>query len=176
MPYEIVWENGDSGIRSRFSGRVTGEELQQHLQTLSSDPRFDSRRYHIIDCRDAKLEIRTLEQLAAKAGEVLKTVKLNPRVRVAFVAATDEAARFLKDWCSLTLAPYAPRVFETVSEARAWIDFWQRRTPHDVVRQPDLAVRRSPHTQISRQAAGKTGPRKITASTLGRTGLSVAPG
>lgn len=126
MPYEITWE--PHGVYKRFFGHLTVGDLLQSSQDVTADPRFDSLRYAIDDFLGLEGHSVTVAAVRLQAAANLGARRSNPNVRVA-VLTTDPGVRALTDlYASPKLRSYPVEVFETVAEARAWLELMPQQT------------------------------------------------
>jgi len=120
MAYTLTWE--DSGIFRRYFGDVSIAERRASFDRICGDPRFDGLRYAITDYRDVgKYEITknaTMEIAAMHIGPLFT----NSRISIAAVTDRPDIVAAIQDFMALGIisAPY--RIFQTVEEAREWIE------------------------------------------------------
>jgi|GEM_PF-3248619 len=121
MPYEISWE--DAGVRYRFWGDVTDQELTDSALTARANPRFDSINYMIGDfseVTDFPLSSLTVRETATRDRNSSET---NPAVRVAIIGGM-VLTRGLANLYRLSMeaqgSSWDVQYFEDLLTAEAW--------------------------------------------------------
>lgn len=112
MPYDLAWE--PHGVYKRFFGHLTVGDLLQSSQDVNDDPRFDSLRFALNDFLGIEGHAVTAAAVRQQAAANLGSMRSNPNVRVV-VVTTDPGL-------SPRVHSYPVEVFETVAEARAWLE------------------------------------------------------
>lgn len=120
MTLEIIWEDG--GVVRKFSGVVTTDDIQRSVEIVHDDARFLALRYSINDFLSAtSVDVSK----AALASAVLRTIgdsKSNSKVLVAIVATSSSVKDLAGFYASPSYMPYPAQIFDTVAEARHWIE------------------------------------------------------
>jgi hypothetical protein len=117
----MEWEA--HGVHWRYWDSVSGEELIRSNLEIYGDERFDTMKYQLVDLtgvsefnvtRDEMLKIAAYDRAAALS---------NPRVRVA-VVASNKAIKTLTQLYNAenTSSPWETRLFDSLQEARTWVD------------------------------------------------------
>ncbi len=121
MPYSTRWEA--RGVVWKFEGRVTGMELLAANHAIYGDPRFDQMAYQIVDLTEVERFDVTEEDMIVIAANDRAAALSRADVKVA-IATRNEIVRQLSalyDAASAT-SPWEQQVFETVADARAWVN------------------------------------------------------
>ena len=121
MSYTTEWET--HGVYWYYQNLVNGAELIKSNMEIYGDERFDTMKYQIVDTtavtefqvtRDDMLKVAAYDKAAALS---------NPRVKVAIVAKNTSIKTLTELYdAANTGSPWETRVFESVAEARAWVD------------------------------------------------------
>lgn len=120
MPYDLTWEAG--GVYRRYLGDVTIADRRASFEAICSDSRFDELRYTITDYRAARTYEATTDATLEIAALHVGPLLTNPHIVMAAVADRADIISAIEDFIAhgFTTAPY--RVFQTVDEARQWIN------------------------------------------------------
>lgn len=124
MPYRTVWL--EKGLEKTASGIVTGCELIASRKELYGDPRFDNVEYILSDYSSAEaIEIaeQDVKIVAFMDGAAAMS---NPNCRVAIVSPNNNKIPLANYYTQLSKnSPWQTRVFQTVEQAREWINAGQ---------------------------------------------------
>ena len=105
-----------------FWGTVTGDELLESNRKVYSDSRFAERHYQLVDLSQVERFDVTSDDMIRLAENDHTAALSNPDVKVA-VVARDELIRMLSLYyeAESSDSPWEQQVFDTLSEARAWV-------------------------------------------------------
>ena len=120
MPVQLTWE--DHGLYRRYTGAISSELLVRVKEANLGDERFDRLRYTICDFSDIGdfcCRKQDLEYLGAldKASSLYR-----PEIFVATVATDERIASAMRSLRDSGVSPYPRGVFDSLAQARAWID------------------------------------------------------
>jgi hypothetical protein len=121
MPYQVTWEP-PNGFYARFTGWVTPDAAEQLAHEMTTDPRYDSLQYAIVDFTDAPGHtFRRDDQIAIGNAmvELIGAGFSNSQVREIAVTTDSRMLNFLETYARLTPRPF--RVFESLGAARRWL-------------------------------------------------------
>ena len=121
MGYELMWE--PEGLRIRFHGAVTDEDLLRVNTERYADPRFGaSIRYQLMDALDVTEVTAKTETVRMCARSDLEMSKRFPDLGVALVVnrvALYGLARLYQ--LQVGSSPWETQVFPDLPAARAWL-------------------------------------------------------
>ena len=120
MPYQIEWEL--RGLRTRYYGNVTGEDMRRQIEEVCKDERFQQHRYHILDFSEATDFNLTERESLINSGVLIGAAFMNHQVLIAAVVTRDSIRVDLERFHALGVSPYVAKIFPTVIEARKWIE------------------------------------------------------
>lgn len=123
MPYCIEWE--PQGVYKKYTGRVTGQEFLQAVQTVNASPDFQT--YHYVindfsDCTDFDLPDGFFDDALAAA---IGAHAVNPKFVAAFFARDAAILNMLEPLSGKANTHLHTAVFTSLKDARRWVD--QRR-------------------------------------------------
>lgn len=118
MPVEITWE--PRGVRSRFFGSVTADDLLHHVREICRHPDFGDLRFSILDFRDATDAVDDANLLEVKA-ELTGSQYTNPNILVAAITADHGVISHLTRFISLGVLNRQIQVFSTPEAAMDWV-------------------------------------------------------
>jgi len=122
MPYTIAWKT--RGILWTFYGVLTGEDAMQANLDIYGDPRFDDLLYQIVDLSAVERFMVTPEDLDTAAALDDAATVTKPRLVVAVIAAKRDALTVAELYKSaMRVSRWKVRVFDSMEEARKWIQF-----------------------------------------------------
>jgi hypothetical protein len=119
MPWSVTWE--PKGVYAKFLGTCPSKDLLDAFATIIGDPRLDSLRYAIFDYLDVEMHDATENEAEDAAAHVIGLSFTNPRI---YFASVTRDERIKELWChylSLLTTPERQRLFEAISDARAWL-------------------------------------------------------
>jgi len=125
MSYKTRWE--EKGVYWIFSETLTNDDLLVSTKKLYSDPRYPSIKYTINDFNAVTsfpIESSMVRQVAEIDAEYSK---VNPNVKVAVVANSQVIkglTKMYQTYFELSIENDTPfvKIFETVDDARKWIN------------------------------------------------------
>jgi hypothetical protein len=120
MPCAITWEPG--GVCRRFFGTVSPEDVIDSMASVSNDWRFDDLRYSIVDCLEVSAHTLTKADLDLVAAIRGGAARSNPQILVAMVVVDEGIERLLRHLDSINVGVNPASFFETVADARHWIE------------------------------------------------------
>lgn len=121
MPCEIVWEH--KGVHQRLSGHLSTGELQDSVETVQADPRFDEIRYVINDFSAVTGHELDEQQLLELSAIQYGAQASNPRVWVVYVGADPELTRRLRSiQIDASQPAYRVALFDALPQARDWLE------------------------------------------------------
>lgn len=121
MDYQISWEP-PHGFYVRFTGWVTPDSAARLAHELTSDARYDSLRYGIIDLTPSPGHTFRSEERSAVAVAMAETIGArftNPVMLEIAIATEARMLHYLSTYAAFSKRPL--HVFSTVAEAREWI-------------------------------------------------------
>lgn len=119
MSYELIWE--PRGVVKRYYGVLTSTDLVEPVERTEADPRFDALRYVINDfVAVERLELAPfdVEYVAAVDHAAAKS---NHNIWIAVVTTASDVIALVERYGELSQDAYPTRVFETMTQARAWL-------------------------------------------------------
>lgn len=121
MPYATEWET--RGVVWRFWGVVTGDELLQSNHEIYGDERFDRLAYQIVDLTRVEQFAVSEDDMLVMAASDRAAALSNGNIHVAVAAKNADVKRLSAIYEAASVrSPWVQRVFETVEEARRWVD------------------------------------------------------
>lgn len=127
MPFEVQWE--PRGAYKRFHGFVSGDDILEAIKEITADSRFDELRYVINDFLGVeRYSVSEIQVQLAAANDYGASIT-NPNIRIVIVTKDEDVKRLAQLYAAPPLQPYPTEVFESVAEARNWI---QSRLPLDL--------------------------------------------
>jgi hypothetical protein len=121
MPYEVIWES-PSGFYARVTGWVTPELAARLAREFTSDPRYDSLRYAIVDLSAAEGHTFRRDARGAAPEAMVQLVGAgfsNRSILEVAIASDPKVLNFLATYAQLTSRPF--KIFQTLPEAREWL-------------------------------------------------------
>jgi hypothetical protein len=118
MPVEMTWER--RGVRSRFFGSVTADDLLHHVREICSHPDFGQLRYSILDFRGA-IDAVDDSALLAVSAKLIDSQYTNPNILVAAITTEREAIDHLTRFIGRGVLNRQIQVFPTPEAAMDWI-------------------------------------------------------
>ena len=120
MPISHEWN--PPLLVTRYTGKVTGEELIQEAISVSGDPRFDSLRYIIGDWTGATESETTPEDVEKLAVYIEQISRSNPNVKNATITYNRESSKALAAlYLMLTeTTSWKTEMFNTMEGALNW--------------------------------------------------------
>ena len=119
MPYQIEWEL--RGLRTRYYGNVTGEDMRRQIEEVCKDERFQQHRYHILDFSEATDFNLTERESLINSGVLIGAAFMNHQVLIAAVVTRENVRAALERFHSLGASPFIAKIFPNEPEARKWI-------------------------------------------------------
>jgi hypothetical protein len=119
MPYSITWE--PNGALVRLYGHCTGQDVANAIRDMHNHHDFDDLRFVIhdaLDCQSLTFSENEPEMLAAAD---LGAGFSNGDVCIAVAATQPDVLRFLGAYQCAQVSPYPSRLFNHLTEARAWV-------------------------------------------------------
>jgi len=121
MPYNIVWE--ERGASTKFTGKITIDEINQANDEHYGDPRYDDIKYQLFDFTSADLSAITLDdaKYPAAIDKAANTYKLI--LKVALVAKDDYAKTLCREYINLSMqfnSTWVFGVFDSYKKAKDW--------------------------------------------------------
>lgn len=121
MAYTTDWEA--HGVHWHYWDVVTGDELIRSNLDIYGDERFDSMKYQLVDLSQVSSFKVTRDEMLKIAAYDRAASLSNPRVKVAVVARINAIKSLTELYDAENLrSPWETRVFETLQQARDWID------------------------------------------------------
>jgi hypothetical protein len=121
MDYQISWEP-PNGFYVYFTGWVTPESAARLAHELTSDVRYDSLRYGIIDLTASPGHTFRSDDRVAVATAMAETIGArftNPGMLEVAIATEARMLKYLATYAAFSKRPL--RVCETVAQARDWL-------------------------------------------------------
>lgn len=120
MPYEVIWE--PHGAVKRFWGHISDEDIQNAVNEVCGDYRFDALRYVLNDFTDVESQDVSSEGIDNYAAERIGALQCNPHIISPFVACTPSALAIVRAITSPQRGTrHAWKVFSSMTEARKWL-------------------------------------------------------
>jgi hypothetical protein len=124
MAFELIW-HPHHGLTKRFSGWVSGNDMLLSMQQSEADARFDSLRYVINDflgIDGVLIEQFPPELIDEIAATDMAAFTTNPNIRIAVVAVDPDVLALAQSYIDSELRAYPTRLFNTLADARAWLE------------------------------------------------------
>lgn len=121
MDYRIRWEP-PNGFYVSFTGWVTPESAARLAHELTSDARYDSLRYGIIDLTPSPGHTFRSEEKSAVAVAMAETIGArftNPVMLEIAIATEPRMLHYLATYAAFSKRPL--HVFSSIAEAREWL-------------------------------------------------------
>jgi hypothetical protein len=121
MDYQINWEP-PNGFYVRFTGWVTPESAARLAHELTSDVRYDSLRYGIIDLTASPGHTFRSDDRCAVAAAMAETIGArftNPVMIEVAIATEARMLSYLATYAAFSKRPL--RICATLDEAREWL-------------------------------------------------------
>lgn len=120
MGYEVRWEA--RGAIKRFFGDVSGTDMIRPVVEIEADPRFDTLKYVINDFLAATSVSARTDDVDYVAAADAGAARTNPDILVAVVTTSPDVIAMTTQYTTSNLDIYPLRLFETVADARGWIE------------------------------------------------------
>lgn len=117
--FEFNWE--PHGVRWRYYGTTSGEEIVSASKLIYGDPRFDDLRYKLVDLVEADSFAMERHDIAEIASQHKAAALSNPNVKTAIIvkeSCVEQAAYFASLFRKST---WVVRIFHDPREADAWL-------------------------------------------------------
>jgi hypothetical protein len=122
MPYEMHWES-NTGLRKRFYGLLTIEDVMKSSIELHCDHRFDTLKFSINDFSEVSaftldVDKSALDDLAAASiGASLS----KPKFHIAIVTTDARLSELAHKYMAAPGSSWTVEVFRTLEAARRWV-------------------------------------------------------
>lgn len=123
MSYKIEWK--DKGLLIRYSDTLSTKDLIRASSEFIGDPRVEAIEYIISDLSNVKDTNVNKTDVVIVKDFAVRTNPINPRVKVAVVATTNNLIRLAESFVSMSTAEIRHadyRVFLHIDEATAWVN------------------------------------------------------
>jgi hypothetical protein len=122
MPWSYAIDAERRLVLTRAWGELTGAEILEHQQQLSTDPQHDPSFSQLLDFT----EVTTLDHVSAEAIRIASKLHLfgpgSRRALVIFGTVGYGLARMFETYRSLAGGREQIRIFTDLQDARAWLD------------------------------------------------------
>jgi hypothetical protein len=120
MPYTLSWE--PRGVYRKYFGDVSIAERAHSLERICADPRFDDLCYTITCYLDVQRYEATPDDTRGVAALHIGPLATNPRIILAAVATRPDILGYIEAFKATGFVRRPYGVFDTLPEARAWIE------------------------------------------------------
>ena len=121
MPYTLAWE--PKGVIKTFTGFVTGEEFDKSAEDVVLDERFNDSHYIVNDFLAISGHEIDAEKIQWVTSIRVGSHSFNSGLRVAILTTDADIMRIAKKTAPNDLpGAYETRAFETMQQARQWLD------------------------------------------------------
>jgi hypothetical protein len=120
MPYTLSWE--PRGVYRKYFGDVSIAERAHSLERICADPRFDDLCYTITCYLDVQRYEATPDDTRGVAALHIGPLATNPRIILAAVATRPDILSYIEAFKATGFVRRPYGVFDTLPEARAWIE------------------------------------------------------
>lgn len=121
MPFNTTWIR--NGIERKAFGKVTGGDIITFRNALYGDERFDKLRYILTDFTEVDSIDMTEEDIRKLAYLDKAAALTNPKCKIVIVIRDDTKKILAEKYANLmNNSPWQSMVFETVEQAREWLD------------------------------------------------------
>lgn len=130
MGIEFIWKTKRS-LLIEYKGVVSGQQLTKSVLDISGDPRLDDLRNIIADWSQVKSTEMGTEDIEKSVAYIKAMTQSNPHIKNAIVMSDDESRQALSSYYKFLTEEIAweIEIFDTLEEARAWLDKEQDNTP-----------------------------------------------
>lgn len=121
MPAELCWEH--KGLVVRMSGALTAHEIIASSEAVSSDPRFDTLRFILVDLSEAEPpESLDISDISLAHAIRIGAARSNARILEAYVINDSMRAERIRNMVARRLTAFPTRIFSALDDARQWIN------------------------------------------------------
>ena len=120
MAYNVTWEK--QGVYCKYSGHVSVADFVHLNEEIAKSHDFERLRYQLTDLRDYDSHNVLKSQAEGIAALQYAHGFTNDRIFRAVVAVDEDVIELVKHWVKHHPTPEKVGLFETVAEARQWIE------------------------------------------------------
>ncbi|WP_309396369.1 hypothetical protein [Cerasicoccus maritimus] len=123
MAYQTTWE--PTGFIMRFTGDITGEEIDEANECFFRDPRSDSARFQLVDLSQITSVDISVQDMARTAAYDLGASRSNPRIKLAFVCTYAPMTKAVEEYIRVSRSlksSWRFAIFEDEASAREWAE------------------------------------------------------
>ncbi len=119
MSYENIWVG--HGVIVNYKGILSADEVFKANSEIAIHHDFGLLEYIIFNYLDAKSKNIKLSNLTETINMRFSAAKVNPNIRIAYVATDKKIISELNKMLDKNLTPYSVRIFPIMSDAEAWV-------------------------------------------------------
>ncbi len=125
MPHQLVWENKNKGVLSRYTGPFTEALHSEGLNKLFGDPKIDSIKYIIGDYSGVNGNLLTEEYVDYPVAITTGAAAYLKDIKVALIATDKGIIDLCHQFIELAYSVNASwkfQIFGNMKDARKWLE------------------------------------------------------